>query len=115
VVKDDNLFLGHMLDLASRAAGKVNGLTRAVFDADEDLQMALAHMIQMIGEAAGRVSSQTQTANQHVPWPEIIGMRHRIVHDYMNVDYDIVWEVATRKPPGLVEQLHPIVLPDTSN
>ncbi len=39
----------------------------------------------------------------------ITGIRHRIVHDYMDVDYDVLWEVATRDLPGLIAQLEKIV------
>ncbi|MEJ2287437.1 MAG: DUF86 domain-containing protein, partial [Deinococcales bacterium] len=34
------------------------------------------------------------------PWRQITGIRHRLVHDYMDVDYDILWEVATRDLPA---------------
>jgi uncharacterized protein with HEPN domain len=86
MIKDDTVYLGHMLDQAHTIAGKVQGKTRAEFDADENLRLALAHLVQTIGEAARRVSDSTKTACPEVPWRQIMGMRHRIVHDYMNVD-----------------------------
>ena len=46
-----------------------------------------------------------------IPWRRVVGMRHRIVHDYMNIDEDILWEVATRSLPELVGLLKPIVPP----
>ena len=42
-------------------------------------------------------------------WAKIVGMRHRVVHDYLHVDYDIVWGVATRDLPMLIETLATIV------
>ncbi|MCH8148083.1 MAG: DUF86 domain-containing protein [Planctomycetes bacterium] len=39
-------------------------------------------------------------------------MRHKVVHDYLHVDYDLVWDVATRELPGLVEALGEIAPPD---
>jgi uncharacterized protein with HEPN domain len=47
-----------------------------------------------------------------VPWIQIIGMRHKIVHDYMNVDYDIVWEVVRSDLPVLVAVLRKAVPPE---
>jgi uncharacterized protein with HEPN domain len=44
-----------------------------------------------------------------IPWREIIGMRNRIVHDYLGVDEDVVWEVVTGDLPLLVETLERIV------
>jgi uncharacterized protein with HEPN domain len=107
--KDDSLYLGHMLDQARKVVGKVEGKTRADFDADENLRLALAHLVQTIGEAARRVSEATKEDHPEVPWRNIAGMRHRIVHDYMNVDEDILWTVATVHLPTLADQLSAMV------
>jgi uncharacterized protein with HEPN domain len=41
----------------------------------------------------------------------MIGMRNRVVHDYHGVNYDIVWEVATRNIPELIPELEKILPP----
>jgi uncharacterized protein with HEPN domain len=112
MIKDDTVYLGHMLDQARKVAGKVQGKTRAEFDADENLRLALAHLVQTIGEAARRVSDATKTASPEVPWRQIMGMRHRIVHDYMNVDEDILWTVATIHVPALAVLLGTLMPPE---
>ena len=110
--KDDTIYLGHMLDMARKAADRVRDRTRAEYDADEDLQMVIAHLVQIIGEAASRVSRQSRAQYTEIPWKRIVGIRHRIVHDYMDVDYDVLWEVATRHLPPLIEALEKIVPPE---
>jgi len=107
--KDDSIYLGQMLDRAQKVIGKVRGKSRAEFDADEDLRLALTWLIQTIGEAARKVSASTRDSHPEIPWPQIMGMRHRLVHDYMDVDEDIVWKVATEHLPELVELLEPLV------
>jgi uncharacterized protein with HEPN domain len=109
--KDDLVYVGHMLDTARTAMSKVQGLDRAGFDADENLRLALAHLIQIIGEAAARVSDEFRSLHADVPWRSIVGMRHKIVHDYLYVDYDLVWEVATLDLPKLDSQLAPLAGP----
>lgn len=109
MVKDDQLYLGHMLDVSRLAMAKVEGLGRGELDADENLRLALAHLIQMIGEAARRVSPATCASYPQLPWAEIIGMRHKIVHDYLGVDFDIVWEVVTGDLPRLADELKRIL------
>ncbi|GMV99576.1 MAG: hypothetical protein AMXMBFR84_07150 [Candidatus Hydrogenedentota bacterium] len=84
-----------MLETATYVAERVDGLTRAEFDANVDLRDALAYRIQNIGEAASRLSTAFRETHPNVPWKKIVGMRHRIVHDYLSVDFDLVWEVAT--------------------
>ena len=110
--RDDTVYLGHMLDTARKAAAKVRGKTRAQYDADEDLRLILAHLIQTIGEAAARVSPNARAAHPEIPWKQIVGIRHRIVHDYMDVDYDVLWQVATRDLPPLITALERVVPPD---
>jgi len=61
MLKDDGVFVGHMLDLAESVIGKVAGMGRATFDADENLRLAVTHLIQTIGEAARRVSESEAT------------------------------------------------------
>lgn len=107
--KDDQVYLGHMLDTAEKAAQKTGGMDRSAYDADENLRLALAHLIQTIGEAARRVSTDYQAAHPEIPWTQIIGIRHKIVHDYLHVDYDIVWAVCTQDLPPLVRQLRQLV------
>jgi uncharacterized protein with HEPN domain len=70
-----------------------------------EVKLALAHLVQVIGEAARRVSARTREAHPEIPWADIVGIRSKIVHDYMNVDEDIVWEVVTGDLPALVSVL----------
>jgi uncharacterized protein with HEPN domain len=111
--KDELVYVGHMCDLTKRAVAKVAGKTRYDFDADDNLRLALAHLVQTIGEAARRVSQAFQQQHAEIPWKQIIGMRHKVVHDYMDLDEDILWDVATGELPGLVALLEKIV-PDDS-
>ena len=107
--RDDNVYLGHMLDAARKAVCRTEGKSRAAYDADEDLRIVIAHLVQMIGEAATRVSAPARRSHPEIPWRHITGIRHRIVHNYMDVDYDVLWEVATQDLPRLVSQLERIV------
>jgi uncharacterized protein with HEPN domain len=47
-----------------------------------------------------------------VPWRELVGMRHKIVHDQFDVDFDVVWQVATEDLPDLIEALRTALQPD---
>ncbi|MNL32658.1 hypothetical protein D3C87_1545230 [compost metagenome] len=107
--KDDAVFIRHMIDMARKAVEKTAGLDRAAYDQDENLRLALAHLIQIIGEAARRVSPVFQTAHPQIPWSAIIGMRHKVVHDYFEVDDDIIWAVVTLDLPELLSALEGLI------
>lgn len=87
--KDDLVYIGHMYDMVLKALGRIERKNRADYDSNEDLKLVLAHLVQIIGETARRIFVQTCRQYPAIPWSEIIGMRHKIVHDYMNVDEDI--------------------------
>jgi uncharacterized protein with HEPN domain len=107
-MKDDLVYIGHMLDMAQKATSFVEGIERAEFDADEPLRLALRHLIQIIGEAARRISLEYREAHSEIPWKDIVGMRSKIVHDYFDVDENAVWDTVTNELPGLIFQLRQI-------
>lgn len=113
--KDDLVYLGHMLEMARKAVAKTHGIQRGEFDQDENLRLALAHLIQIIGEAARHVSTELQQKHLEIPWSAIIGMRHKVVHDYLEVDEDIVWDVVTADLPSIVAALERIVPPEVTS
>ncbi len=89
----------------------LGGKSRAQFDADETLQLALTHLIQTIGESARRVTEEGRRQYAQIPFHQIVGMRHKVVHDYMDVDFDVVYQVVTTDLPPLIQILTPIVPP----
>jgi uncharacterized protein with HEPN domain len=105
MAKDDAVYLSHMLDLATEAVEMVKGVSRQQYDVDRKLQLSLAHLIQNVGEAARRVSPPAQKSMTGIPWKLIIGMRHKVVHDYFDVDFDLVWETASISLPALIIEL----------
>jgi uncharacterized protein with HEPN domain len=107
----DLVYVGHMLDMARKAVSKTAGLSRDAYDADENLRLALIHLIQIIGEAGRQVSTEFSDSPPEIPWAEIIGMRRKVVHDYLGVDEDIVWQVVTEDLPRLLAALESIVPP----
>lgn len=66
--------------------------------------------MQVIGEAARRVSPEFCNKHPQVPWTEIIGMRNKVVHDYMDLDEDILRAVVKDDIPSLITELKKIVL-----
>ena len=101
----DLVYVGHMLDMTRKAMEKTTELAREAFDRDENLRLALTHLVQVIGEAARHVSREFCDAHPEIPWTEIVGMRHKVVHDYLGVDEDIVWQVVTDDLPKLLPAL----------
>lgn len=69
------------------------------------LVLALVKDIEIIGEAAYQISPETQAQLPDIPWPEIVGMRHRLVHAYFDINLDILWRTVQQELPPLISAL----------
>ena len=100
--------------LAARSAVKfADGLTQQQFEQDALHRYAIMKVVEIVGEAASRLTAKTKEELPGIEWGKIIGMRHRLVHDYFAVDYDILWEVVQNDLPKLISQLEAIVPPES--
>ena len=110
MLRDEALLLD-MLLAARDAMEFVAELDQPRFETSRLHQNAVIRSIEIIGEAAGKVSRGFQQAHPEIPWSAIVGMRHRLIHDYNQVRIDLVWDVARNRLPELVAALGPLVPP----
>jgi len=103
-VKDDRLYLAHMLEAADRLLVYAKDGDK-VFRSDLKTQDAVIRNLQVLGEAVKKVSAETRTTHPEIPWRDIAGMRDRVVHDYFGISLDIVWDVLQNHIPPLREKL----------
>ncbi len=66
---------------------------------------AVVRCLEIIGEAAGRIPASLQAKYPGLPWREMTGMRHVLIHDYMGVNYRVVWKTVREDLPPLLPQL----------
>jgi len=103
--KDDRIRLQHMLDAAREAREFVRGKKREDLDRDRLLVLGLVKAVEIIGEAAWQVSQDTRNRLPGIPWEDIIGMRHRLVHAYFDIDLEILWRTVQDDLPPLISAL----------
>jgi uncharacterized protein with HEPN domain len=110
----DAALLLDMLLAARDAQEFVAGLDAAAFLASRLHQNAAIRSLEILGEAAGKVSAATQAAHPEIPWRDITGMRHRLIHGYGDVRLDIVWMVINEHLNPLIAILKQLV-PDEND
>ncbi len=98
-----------MLDHAVEAVDLAKGRTREDLDADRLLNLSLVRLLEIVGEAASRLSAETRDHYPNVPWPDVVGLRNRLIHGYDVVDFDILWDIVNDDLPPLIAQLRVIV------
>lgn len=82
---------------------------RQAFVDDELIQTYVVHNLQIFGEAAFKLSTEYRQQHPEIPWAKIMGMRHILVHDYFQIDLEIVWAVVEKELPALKEKLQELV------
>ena len=99
---------------ADRAISFAQALDRKGFLADERTRWAVYSQIVLIGEAATRISPDLQRERTEIPWRQMIGMRHRLIHGYDEINWDRVWETVIEDLPRVSSLLAPLI-PEEGN
>jgi uncharacterized protein with HEPN domain len=92
-VSRDQLYLRHVLD----AIGKVERYVAVGYDefmTASHWQDAVIRQLEIIGEAVKRFSPETTERRPDIAWRRIAGMRDVLIHNYMGVDLEAVWQVT---------------------
>jgi uncharacterized protein with HEPN domain len=108
-VQREYIRLRHMLDYAQEAVALVQGRTRADLEDDRLLELALVRLLEVVGEAASRVPMEDRALYPDIPWPQIIGLRNRLIHGYDAVDQDVLWQILVQDLPPLITALEEIL------
>lgn len=107
--RSDQQLLLDMIEAMERAIRYTEGMTMDEFLQNQKTCDAVMRNIQIIGEAANRTTKEFRKERPELEWRKIIGMRHRLVHDYFEVEERIVWRVVKDYLPPLTVQLKKIL------
>ena len=103
----DRLLVEDMLESLGRIARYTAGMQKETFLSDRKTIDAVVRNLEIIGEAAARLTVDIrQQLQPGTEWPQIVGLRNRIVHEYFGVDTEVVWQIISRDLPQLSEELH---------
>lgn len=92
-MKNEQVYLKQIIDCLEKIREFTNGMEYQQFSEDQKTQSAVIMQLALIGELAKKISKETQ-AKVAIPWKEIAGFRDRAIHDYYQIDIEIVWETV---------------------
>jgi len=102
--RDWQLYLLDMEIFAKRAMGYSSGFDQQQFEANPLVQDAVLRNIELIGEAAGRIPDEFRQAHPEIQWRQLVAMRNQLIHGYLGIDLEIVWDVVCVELPVLLRQ-----------
>ena len=105
----DEMRVLHMLQALERIVQETSETSRDRLFFDDRLTRAIILDFIVLGEAANNVTEEYSAAHPEVPWSDIAGFRHKLVHDYSGIDFGILWDAMTKDVPALLPMFRKLV------
>lgn len=105
MTKDNGVFLKHILENITLIEKNIKDIDFNNFVKNKTIQDAIVREIEIIGEAAKNISEDLKNNHPEIPWRKISGMRDKIVHEYFDIDLEIVWKTIQNDLPVFKNKL----------
>ena len=105
MIKNDWVYIEHILESIGKIEDFTREISRIEFDRNVMIQDAVIRNIEIIVEATKKISKLLTESHQEIPWSEMAGMRDKLIHDYLDVDIDVVWKTIEIDLPLLKEMI----------
>jgi uncharacterized protein with HEPN domain len=102
-------FLKHIADECNYLLSISDNLSKDDFLENETLKRAVVRSLEIIGEATKKIPADFKVKWSSIQWKNMAGMRDRLIHDYIGVNYSIVWDVFKNKIPELFRQISEVL------
>jgi len=103
-MKDDRLYLIHILECLERIQSYTAG-GKDAFLASSLQQDAVMCNLEIVGEATKHLSRELRRSHEEVPWRRVAGLRDVLIHDYLSVDVQQLWNIVERGLPPLEQRI----------
>ena len=107
--RDDTVYLRHILDAIGLIKEYTRGMSENEFLGNSMAHDAVIRQIEIIGEAARNISDEFQEKHPKLPWAKMVGIRNKIIHEYFNINYAIVWDTIKDDLPILEKSIKKIL------
>ena len=101
-------YIDDMISFANNVESYCEGLDQVTFEKNGLNYDATVRNIELIGEAATHISAEVRELYPNFPWRQVIATRNQLIHGYLGIDNDILWDIITENIPQLITELNEI-------
>ena len=99
-------YVTDMIAFAEKVVLYTEGMDQEKFVASELNYDATVHNLILLGEAASHVPDQVRAFAGKIDWKQIVATRNRLVHGYLGIKNDVIWDIIQNEIPTLIEHLY---------
>ncbi|WP_071191310.1 DUF86 domain-containing protein [Trichormus sp. NMC-1] len=107
-MKDERLYLSNIQECIERIEEYTKG-GKEEFMQTKMIQDAVIRNFEIIGEATKRLSPELRSKYSDVPWQQMAGLRDVLIHDYLKVNLNLVWQIIEQNLSDLKTQVTAIM------
>jgi len=107
-MKDDFIFLEHILESIRNIREFSKGLSKGEFTKSRLKQSAIIRELEIIGEASKNLSENFKKKHKIIEWKIIAGFRDKLIHHYFGIELERIWNVLKKDLPKLKEEIKKI-------
>ena len=105
MVRDDQVYLAHILDALHQISTYTEGMDSESFLGNRMAQDAVIRQFEIVGEATKNLSEIFRERHPLLPWKDLAGFRDKLIHQYFGVDLTTVWRSVIDDVPVLLDEL----------
>ncbi|HUW17868.1 MAG TPA: DUF86 domain-containing protein [Sedimentisphaerales bacterium] len=99
------LLLNDIRQAIDRIEQYIENLSFHGFSDDQKSVDAVVRNLEIMGEAAKRLPEEFKQRYSEIEWHKVVGLRHRIVHEYFGIDLEIIWQILHKDLPELKKKI----------
>jgi uncharacterized protein with HEPN domain len=107
--RDLKVSLADILFSINRIEDTVKGISEEEFAKDLVAQDAVIRRFAVIGEAANHLPKEFRKEHDEISWHDVIGMRNLLVHEYFDIELDVIWDTIKDDLPKLKAQIKKVL------
>ena len=104
-MRPEPAFLRDIFVSASKIQGHTQGSSRKALSQDDTAQAAVLYHLVIIGEAVNKLPGVLLERYPEVPWHAVVALRNRVIHGYIGIDWNLIWQAVTEHVPSLRETI----------